>query len=97
MNEEQKFYVDEFYNEVMYEINRHSHNKQERFKIVYQMINTLMHKSELINDTQLLTNGLVMLLAFLNDRPVDGFQAKRMISPQQHKVLKILLNEVIPN
>jgi hypothetical protein len=98
LNEVEKFYVDDFFNEVIHEINLHSYNKQEKFKVVYRMINNLMSKTQEINNTQLLTNGLVTLLGFLNNRPVDGFPGGNPLSSKEkQKVKELLYNEFIPN
>lgn len=91
MNEDQVFYVDDFYNEIIQKIRTHSYSKQEKFKIVYQAINKLMNMSSEIRDTQALTNGIVYLLAFMNNRPVDGFTVGRPMLGKYKKEYKTIL------
>lgn len=98
MNEEQIFYVDEFLNEIVYQINSNYYTKQEKFMIVYQAINKLVRMPPEIRDSQALVNGMVFLLGFLNNRPVDGFTDRRPMQGNNKKeYVTILKNEFTSN
>jgi hypothetical protein len=94
VNEDQIFYVDEFYDKVIQDIHSHSYSKQEKFQVVYKAVNKLMTMTTTINDSQVLTNGLVYLLGFLNNQPLDGFKdTKPQLGNNKEKYKSILKEE----
>jgi len=98
MDEVEKFYIDDFYNEILHEITMHSPTKQQKYKMFYKAVNLLMKKVRGKEDSQTLISGLVYLMGVFNDRPVDRFFIEKPLSPEKkQEFIEILRNEFVPN
>ena len=94
MNENQLFNVDKFCNEVIEQVIENTDNKQEKFRIVYRALNTFVRKAPEINDSRTFVNGVTYLLAFLNNKPIDGFhEGKQVLGKSKEKYISILKQE----
>jgi len=91
---------DQFYLEILKSLTKGSPNKDLRFQIVSEELIKMLRFSQEIKNPRFIRNATVLMLSFLNDLPIDGFNPGNiscLMNNDKEEILETLRNEFMPN